>query len=114
MALFVGAVGAGLVYFVGGAFVKNDAKVLQGRNDFGDAARHLPLFVGIFDAQKENTSALLGNTAADHGGVQAADVHETGGAGGKTGDTGPLGQVTPGIAGKKVFHRVGDDSKEII
>ncbi len=92
-ALLVGAVIALFLGLAHHALVKFHAEITQARDDAGDAVLHFPLLVGVLDAQDDPAAALVGQPLVDQGGEQTADVEKAGGAGGKPGDHGPLGQV---------------------
>ena len=85
-------------------------RLAQGQtlDDLLDAAFHLALFVGVLNAQEHLAAAGMGCTLTNHGHEQTADVQKAGGAGGKTGDLGALGELTGGILCLHVGRKLCD------
>ena len=56
---------------------------LHGALDDGDSVLHLPLLVGVLDAQDELALIVTGDQVGVEGGAQVAHMHIAGGRGGK-------------------------------
>ena len=68
-ALLIGAVVSLLLGLVHHALVKFQAEAFQPLHNAGDAVLHLPLFVGVFNAQDNPAAGLMGHALVDQSGV---------------------------------------------
>ena len=89
LGLDIGANGAAHV----GAFVVVQVAALHGALDDGHGVLHLPLLVGVLDAQDELALIVAGDEVGVEGGTQVAHVHVAGGRGGKPGADFALGDA---------------------
>ena len=93
------------------ALVDGQAVGIQAGENILRAACHLPLFVGVLQAEIEHPVGGAGGQPVDHGGEKHAEMQIPGGAGSNAGDPGTLLQRAGRIHGLVILRRVGDGGK---
>ena len=111
LTLAVGAVGA-VVSINGGALIKVDVVVLQGRNEHLHRAGNLPLGIGILHPEEQNAVCPVGHPLGDHALDQVAQVYKACGRGSHTGDHGALRQIALGEPCFQLLRRGGHIGKQ--